>query len=212
MPKLVYFPLQGRVQAARYLLAYKGVEFEDVRIQFPDWPAVKEAGTYGAGNSLPVYVDDEGKTHNQGKAILMFLAAQHGLMPQDAGELYEMMWFYETKTDHEPKDDERGAIFTENHAQESIDKFVVKAKAMMDKFEARWSDGRVHVTGANLSAADFTLLADFTQLIDNPNLRNPSVHEQLSAYAQTLSNVQRVLGGIKPLCQAQVDALQPGWI
>ena len=29
MPKLLYFALQGRAQAIRYMLAAKGVDFED---------------------------------------------------------------------------------------------------------------------------------------------------------------------------------------
>ena len=49
MPKLVYFNLQGRVQSARYLLGYKGVEFEDIRLTSEEWGPTKAAGTYGAG-------------------------------------------------------------------------------------------------------------------------------------------------------------------
>ena len=82
----------------------------------------------------------------------------------------------------------------------------------MDKMEARWADGRAHACGANLSAADFTLLTSYTQLIANPNLRNPSLGERLLAHFNTLPNHQRILEGIKPLCQAQVDALEPAFI
>ena len=54
MPKVVYFDLQGRAQAIRYLLTHKGVEFEDVRLTQEDWAAAKAAGTYTAvGGSLP---------------------------------------------------------------------------------------------------------------------------------------------------------------
>ena len=45
-PKLVYFDLQGRAQAIRYLLAYKGIEYEDIRLSFPEWGEAKMAGTY----------------------------------------------------------------------------------------------------------------------------------------------------------------------
>ena len=55
MPKLVYFDAQGRAQAIRYLLGYKGIEFEDIRLTFEEWPATKAAETWGAGNGLPVY-------------------------------------------------------------------------------------------------------------------------------------------------------------
>ena len=50
MPKLVYFDLQGRAQAIRYLLKSHNHPFEDVRHSFPAWGEAKAAGTYGAGN------------------------------------------------------------------------------------------------------------------------------------------------------------------
>ena len=65
MPKLVYFPLQGHAQAARYLLAHKGVEFEDVRLTMEEWGASKATGTYtAAGGSLPSFIEDDGTQKN----------------------------------------------------------------------------------------------------------------------------------------------------
>ena len=59
--KLIYFPLQGRAQASRYLLTYKQVAFEDVKLSFEEWGAVKAAGTYGENAQLPLYIDASGK-------------------------------------------------------------------------------------------------------------------------------------------------------
>ena len=64
MAKVVYFPIQGRAQAIRYLLAYKEVAFEDVRLSFEEWGPVKAAGTYGPNAQLPAYVDESGKVYN----------------------------------------------------------------------------------------------------------------------------------------------------
>ena len=47
MPKLIYFPVQGRAQAIRYLLASKNVQFEDARIDGATWGPIKAAKTYG---------------------------------------------------------------------------------------------------------------------------------------------------------------------
>ena len=63
MPKLVYFPVMGRAQAIRFMLASRGVAFEDERISFEEWGARKAAGTYGT-SQLPVWVDDNGKWYN----------------------------------------------------------------------------------------------------------------------------------------------------
>ena len=39
--KLTYFNGRGRGEAARLILAQAGVHYEDVRIEFADWPALK---------------------------------------------------------------------------------------------------------------------------------------------------------------------------
>ena len=211
MPKLVYFNLQGRVQSARYLLGYKGVEFEDIRLTSEEWGPTKAAGTYGAGNSLPVYQADDGTNYNQGKAILHFLCAEHGVVASNAAEQYEMMWFFETNGDHEPAE-MRAAIFTEGAEQAVLDKTVENFQALANKYNARWADGRAHVAGATLTAADFALLTQFTSFISNSNLRNPSLSERCMEHYNTLENVKRVVDNIKGLCQDQVDALEPTWI
>ena len=65
MPKLVYFPLQGRAQASRYCLAHKGVEFEDVRLTYAEWGEAKAAGTYTAvGGNIPAFIEDDGTKKN----------------------------------------------------------------------------------------------------------------------------------------------------
>ena len=39
--KLTYFDGRGRCEHIRLILAYGGIKYEDVRVQFPDWPALK---------------------------------------------------------------------------------------------------------------------------------------------------------------------------
>ena len=41
--KLTYFNGRGRGEIARMLFAAAGKEFEDVRIEFPDWPKLKSS-------------------------------------------------------------------------------------------------------------------------------------------------------------------------
>ena len=81
MPKLVYFDFQGRGQPIRYLLASKGVEFEDIRLTVEEWFVDKAAGTYGMGNMLPLLVEDDGSIKTQRAAILAYLAHKHGVLP-----------------------------------------------------------------------------------------------------------------------------------
>ena len=73
---LVYFNLQGKAQAIRYLLDHNGQAFEDKRITNEEWAAAKAAGTYGpVGHSLPAWIDGTGKKFTQSHAILSMLAA-----------------------------------------------------------------------------------------------------------------------------------------
>ena len=39
--KLTYFNGKGRTEPARLILAYAGVDYEDCRIEFADWPKLK---------------------------------------------------------------------------------------------------------------------------------------------------------------------------
>ena len=39
--KMTYFDARGRGELSRFILAYAGRDFEDNRIQFSEWPALK---------------------------------------------------------------------------------------------------------------------------------------------------------------------------
>ena len=39
--KLTYFNTRGRAETARLILAQAGVDYEDIRIEKADWPALK---------------------------------------------------------------------------------------------------------------------------------------------------------------------------
>ena len=211
-PKVVYFNIQGRAQSFRYLLAHKGVEYEDVRITFEEWGAAKSDGTYTApGGQLPAYIDADGTKRSQQLAILNYLCAQHNVVPATADEEYELYWYFETVKDHDNKAN-FGAIFTEGAPEDIINGFINDAKALYDKMEERWADGRVHAAGANITAADYYLLSQYTQAIINPNLRNPIISQTLGPYAAAKPNCMRVINSIKAELQSTVDALPNSWI
>lgn len=39
--KLIYFNFEGLGEPIRLLLSYGGIDFEDIRIEQADWPALK---------------------------------------------------------------------------------------------------------------------------------------------------------------------------
>ncbi len=83
-PRLIYFDFAGsRGEECRMALHLSGVDFEDVRIQSGDWPAMKADMPFGA---MPV-LEIAGKpplAHSN--AILVFIGREHGLHPTDAFE------------------------------------------------------------------------------------------------------------------------------
>ncbi|KAK3739046.1 hypothetical protein RRG08_025135 [Elysia crispata] len=73
--KITYFDLRARAELARLVMVAAKKDFEDVRVQFPDWPKLKADSLYG---TLPV-LDIGGKQYFQGNAIATYLARENGL-------------------------------------------------------------------------------------------------------------------------------------
>jgi len=81
VPRLIYFDFAGsRGEECRIALHLAGVDFEDVRLQSKDWPALKDSTPFGA---LPV-LELPGKVPlAHSNAILVFIGRQHRLHPTD---------------------------------------------------------------------------------------------------------------------------------
>ncbi len=80
-PRLIYFDARvGRGEECRLALHLAGIDFEDVRIKFADWPALKERMPYG---SLPVLEWPGSLALARSNAILVLIGRRHGLHPAD---------------------------------------------------------------------------------------------------------------------------------
>ena len=80
-PKLFYFDIPAsRGEECRLALHLAGVDFEDVRIKFPDWPALKPSMPYGG---MPVLELPGRPPLAHSNAILTFLGRSYGLHPKD---------------------------------------------------------------------------------------------------------------------------------
>ena len=83
-PRLIYFDAPvSRGEECRLALHLAGVDFEDVRIKFEAWPAMKAQTPYG---SLPVYELPGRPPLAQTNAILVLVGREHGLHPADEFE------------------------------------------------------------------------------------------------------------------------------
>jgi glutathione S-transferase len=78
-PRLIYFDFAGsRGEECRIALHLAGIEFEDVRVQSKDWPALKDDTPFGA---LPVLEIPGTVPLAESNAILVFIGRQHRLHP-----------------------------------------------------------------------------------------------------------------------------------
>ncbi|KAI6176327.1 Glutathione S-transferase [Aphelenchoides bicaudatus] len=80
--KIVYFPVRGLAEMSRLVLEYAKVPYEDERVEFEKWPALKEKTPFG---QMP-YLEVDGKVLAQSCAMVRYLARQHKLAGKDAFE------------------------------------------------------------------------------------------------------------------------------
>lgn len=79
--KLTYFDMNaGRGEVNRLAMAIGGIEFEDERIPFQEWAALKESTPFG---QLPV-LEVDGERLTQCNAISRYVGRLGGLYPDDA--------------------------------------------------------------------------------------------------------------------------------
>ncbi|RUS87281.1 hypothetical protein EGW08_004961 [Elysia chlorotica] len=83
--KLVYFDARGRAELLRLILHQSGVKFEDQRVTFADWPALKPKMPF---SSLP-FLEIDGKAYNESMCLCRFAARRHNLIGKtDVDALY----------------------------------------------------------------------------------------------------------------------------
>jgi prostaglandin-H2 D-isomerase / glutathione transferase len=89
--KVTYFNMEGRGEWIRLALILAKTDFEDVRVDFPDWPALKPTLP---GGMLPVVQIDNGPVLTQAAVILRLIANKYcnSLYPaEDAYAIDEAM-------------------------------------------------------------------------------------------------------------------------
>lgn len=83
-PRLSYFDAPvSRGEECRLALHLAGVDFEDRRIPFSEWPAIKPTTPFG---SVPVYEVEGHPPLAHSNAILVLIGRLHGLHPSDPWE------------------------------------------------------------------------------------------------------------------------------
>ena len=81
--KFYYFPAMGRPEPIRMLMTHVGMQFENIGIPFPDWPAFKAKI---GGGGMPVMEWPDGRMMQQTVPMAIYVGKYHGIHPNDPFE------------------------------------------------------------------------------------------------------------------------------
>uniref|UniRef100_A0A914QC33 glutathione transferase n=1 Tax=Panagrolaimus davidi TaxID=227884 RepID=A0A914QC33_9BILA len=80
--KIFYFDARGLAEPSRLILHFANIEFEDIRINNEEWPAIKSTTKTG---KIP-YLEFDGHLIVESYAMHRFLARKYGLAGKDEFE------------------------------------------------------------------------------------------------------------------------------
>ncbi|KAL0132501.1 hypothetical protein PUN28_000326 [Cardiocondyla obscurior] len=173
--KLTYFNVTGLGESIRYLLSYLGINFEDVRLNFDNWPDHKSSTPMG---QVPV-LEIDGKKYHQSRAIGRFLAKKANLYGSDDVEAMEI------DASIDSMDDARQALSLYYWQQDPAFKEKLKEIAFekwpyyLNKFEEQVKKNGGYFVGGKLSWADILWAAysDYLSFVLNgdPNKDHPEL-------------------------------------
>eukprot|EP00388_Colpodella_angusta_P048824 GDKK01077491.1.p1 GENE.GDKK01077491.1~~GDKK01077491.1.p1 ORF type:complete len:204 (-),score=66.16 GDKK01077491.1:92-703(-) len=178
--KVNYFDISGKALAIRLALVYAGVNFEDNRVQFGDWPAMKPNTPLGY---LPV-VEVDGVQHTQSAALARYFGRKAGLYGKTDEETLAidqaMDIVFEATTF--PKEDSARPEFIQNVTRRNF--------AYLNKLYAAHNSGYAIASG--ISIADLCIYAAITFSFSGFYTNVPSMADMLAEYPALKKAVENV--------------------
>lgn len=163
-----YFNLYVRGEPVRMLLSKGGVAFEDKRIDFGEWPALKAGMPNG---QVPALKLDDGTIMGESLCIIRYLAQTHGFYPNDPREaaiVEEGMEAYQ---------DLIGKIYKPFFASSEAEKeglingiFDNTMPAYLKAIDGELTKGTFYGGLSKITAADFCVGGVYTNFAANPNV------------------------------------------
>ncbi len=130
-PKLLYFDAPvSRGEECRLALHIAGVDFEDVRINRKDWPALKPTTPYGG---VPILEMPGRPALAHSNAILVFIGRRYGLHPLDNFEAAQ----HEAMMAH--VEDLRGVVGPTIRIADEVEKKKVR-EALVASYLPTWAE------------------------------------------------------------------------
>lgn len=182
--KLTYFPIKGKAEPIRYLLAYRNIDFEDIRLDLDTWKSsVKQTSPFG---KVPI-LEIDGKKVTQSRAICRYLGREAGLAGKDAWEDLQIDIIVDTVddvrsaitdyyyySDEKAKAEKKGPLFNETIP------FYFK------KFDTIVSENNGHLANKKLTWADihFVAISDTMTFMAEKDILEP--YPNLKALRKTV--------------------------
>jgi len=194
--KVHYFDGNGRAVNIRAMLDFSNSSWEDNKINFADWPAVKASGKFEFGQ-MPV-LEVDGKQKTQTVAIEVFLARRFNLLGSNEEDEYQILNLLCTREDYSKHlygllmpTEEQKAKREEMIKNMSENVFPTLLTAMEKRYVEN-GKGK-YFLGDKFSLADIYLATGFTQLFESVALKD--LFSQIpTKYAP---NVQELVNRIK---------------
>lgn len=145
--KLTYFDARGLGESIRFLLSYSNIEFEDVRVDFKDWPQLKTTMPFG---QMPI-LEVDGKKMFQSTAICRYLAKQGKLNGSNDWEDLEIDSIADTISDLRvkvagyfyEKDEERKSKLKQTVLNETMPYYFSRFDAIAEKNSGYLANGKL---------------------------------------------------------------------
>uniref|UniRef100_A0AC35UF28 Glutathione transferase n=1 Tax=Rhabditophanes sp. KR3021 TaxID=114890 RepID=A0AC35UF28_9BILA len=153
---ILYWDATGRAETSRLMFNLAGVAFEDVRIKFEEWPALKAKQPF---LTMPVLTIDGTKKLCQSRAIEVYLAKEFGFYPTDRWEAAQVDQFIQALDDYliqfKPIYYEQDPVAKGKLIQHFIDVPAPEMLTIFNRFLEQ--NGARHLVGDKLTLADLAL-------------------------------------------------------
>ncbi|CAC5396276.1 HPGDS [Mytilus coruscus] len=162
--KLYYFPVRGRAELSRLLLAVAGKDYEDIRISFDEWP--KKKSTIPTGQ-MPTF-DVDGQLLCQSLTIARYIAREYGYAGKSNMEQALVDQVVDTASDY------LGEYFKcyfapEETKKEAIEKYLKestpKTLTCFNKWLEQNDGGKGFFVGSSMTMADLAVYEVLTNVV-----------------------------------------------
>lgn len=190
--KLIYFNLKGRAEVIRILFKLANQPFEDVRIEFDQWPEQKQKSLFKQLPILEVTEDSKTTIIAQSNAIIRFVAdrfgfngendlerAKHDMVSEQIRDVFEsLVSIYRIKDENEKK----------QLLDKSMNENTLNGYRLVQNILDANTNGNGFLIGNKLSYVDILLLISYDWLRD----RKKEVLSKLPALEQHEQKISKI--------------------